>query len=492
MALWSGFSSGGTYQALSPIMAADEAINIFTETRGSGSAKQVTFYGVPGLRNVGTAATVVCRGWFEQDGLALVTVGATIYTVTFANPLAPILTSIGTIPNDGLLVSYASNGAGGDQVAIVGGGELKIYDTGTSTLSAAIALPFVGPGMVVFTDGYFLINQEDSPIVWYSALEDGTSWDALDFFARSGTSDNVVGLFVNKSRVGVLGSATSTLYYNSGDSDTPFLPFPESVTQWGLIAPRGFVMEGDVGHALMRRAGGLPQVVRFGPEMQPDVVSTPPIELRLQSATTLADAEMVVYTQAGHTFACLTCPGLTALGETPCYDVVEKQWHKRGLWETGTATFGRWQVRGLIAIGQYVYAGDYNNGDLYVLDLATYDNDGDILRRVRRAPYLGTNNQWVFITEFELGMQAGVGLSSGQGSDPQVILRLSRDGANTWVDCGFGSLGPQGHYDARCHWDRLGRVRADRLVFEVSQTDPVKTVWGPGAWVEMQAGTGQL
>ena len=101
--------------------------------------------------------------------------------------------------------------------------------------------------------------------------------------------------------------------------------------------------------------------------------------------------------------------------------------------------------------------------------------------------------QWLFLNEIQLLAQAGVGLSgSGQGSNPQAQLEISRDGAQTWINCGMASLGRLGEYTARTIWRRLGRVRADLFVVRVTQTDPVQRAWGPGLWLDVESGTGQL
>ena len=192
---WSAFC-GGFYQALSSVMGADQAVNLYTETRQvEGSPKNVFMFGTPAHKLLTTAATQGNRGWFSQDGRTWTVVGNELYEVDLQ---AATTTALGTITDDGLMVSFASNGAGGDQLGIVGGGELKVLDLVTNTLSAAITLPFSNPVMIAFLDGYGLINEADSPTVWFSALEDLESWDMLDFFARSNTSDNIVGIAVSK------------------------------------------------------------------------------------------------------------------------------------------------------------------------------------------------------------------------------------------------------------------------------------------------------
>ena len=98
----------------------------------------------------------------------------------------------------------------------------------------------------------------------------------------------------------------------------------------------------------------------------------------------------------------------------------------------------------------------------------------------------------MFLDQIELGMQPGVGLVTGQGSDPQVMASISRDGAQTWDPPIEASIGPLGAYQATAIWYQCGRVRTDRFVLEVTQTDSVRCVWGPGLWLRATPGSGQL
>lgn len=486
MSLWAPFV-GGTYQVLAPIVAADQAVNVYLETSEvEGAAKQKTLYGTPGLELEATVGTTGCRGWFHQDGRTWVTVGATLYERTAAGTYG----SRGTILDDGGRVSYASNGQGGDQLGIVGGGELKVLDLTTDTLSDAITLPFTGPVMLAFIDGYGLINQADSPIVWFSSLEDLTMWDALDFFARSGTADNIVGITVTRDRVWVLGTETTTLFYDSGDADTPFLPYPGTTIQMGLVTPQALTVYQDIVHWIAQTANGQRRVVR-ATDPSAQRFSTPPIDLFLSRCTSLADAELDVYEQAGHPFVVMTCPSSPDAIQTYAYDLRESLWHARASLAAASGAYVRWRVRGITVADGTVLAGDAATGDLYTLDLGVYDENGAILKRERTAPYLANEAQWLFLDQFELGIQAGVGLALGQGVAPVAQLEISRDGAETWVSAGTALLGAMGAYTARTIWRRLGRARSDRLVLRVTQTDPVQTVW-TGAWLRATAGTGEL
>ena len=75
---------------------------------------------------------------------------------------------------------------------------------------------------------------------------------------------------------------------------------------------------------------------------------------------------------------------------------------------------------------------------------------------------------------FQLLLEGGVGLNTGQGSDPQVMLRVSKDFGQTWSNEMWRSMGKIGKYATRVLWRRLGKARD--WVFEVTISDPVKVV----------------
>lgn len=486
MPLWPQFI-GGAYRARSGVIANDLAINVFRETTQEDSeSKQGTFYGTPGLHQRLTTTGVSCRGIFSQDGRTFVVMGDRFYEI---DTITWTATDYGQILTDGKPVSIASNGRGGEQLAIVGGGQLKIFDLLTNTLSAAVVLPLTNdPVIVVFIDGYFVLLEADTIRVWFSALEDGTSWDALDFFARSETSDNLIGMVQLRNRLWIFGTQTSEVYYNTGDNDTPFQPYPGTLMQEGASSAYAISVIGETVIWLAQDNQGKHRIV-IASDYEPATVSTPAISYAIAQYDTVADAEVLVYEQEGHQFAIFTFPSGNA---TWAFDVTEKEWHQRAAWDTSLGQFYRWRARGAAATDGGVVVGDFETGDLYTLDLDLYEDNGDMVRRLRRAPYLSSENQWLFVDQFELGMEAGVGLASGQGSDPVVELNISRDNGKTWESAGNGTIGAMGEYETRAMWTRLGRSRSDRLVFEVVQTDPVKTVWGPGAWLRVTPGSGAL
>ena len=95
----------------------------------------------------------------------------------------------------------------------------------------------------------------------------------------------------------------------------------------------------------------------------------------------------------------------------------------------------------------------------------------------------------VIYDRFQLHMEVGVGLGGVdvlvQGYDPQVMLRWSDDGGQTWTQPLLAAAGKVGEYSTRVIWRRLGQAR-DR-VFEIVISDPVEAVL-VSAYVDVNVG----
>src|ERR1019366_8361358 len=321
MPLYAGFI-GGAYRARSRNIDCSTLVNAYVETTKSNqNAKQGARIGTPGLRLATTASDVDSRGWFSQDGRTFGVVGTTFGEVDSSTNT---FTSYGTIPNDGNPVSFASNGMGGQQLAIVGGGVLKIFTLTTNTLSSVIPLPLSNvPVQVAYLDTSFMLSEVDSVRVWFSALADGTSWDALDFFAVSQTSSNVIGILALKDRLWVFQSQTTSVYYDTGDTNNPFQPYPGSVMHEGAVTPWALALFGEEVLWLSQDTNGHKRMVTAS-DYNPVEVSTPAIDFALDSYTKTSDCEIVaVYEMEGHIFGAFTFPSADA---TWVVDLREGEW----------------------------------------------------------------------------------------------------------------------------------------------------------------------
>jgi hypothetical protein len=118
--------------------------------------------------------------------------------------------------------------------------------------------------------------------------------------------------------------------------------------------------------------------------------------------------------------------------------------------------------------------GDWNDGRLYALDLDYQFDDTDLIQAIRTAQTISNDGKMQFFHSFQIEMEEGYGLQSGQGSDPQAMLDWSDDGGHTWSNKVNKSMGKVGQYRKRVRWTRLGRAY-DRI-YRVTITDPVKRI----------------
>jgi hypothetical protein len=266
---------------------------------------------------------------------------------------------------------------------------------------------------------------------------------------------------------------TTEVWWNSGDSDFPFVRNESAFIETGTVAPGTCVRAGGsvawVGSDERGRG-----TVWHAQGFQPARISTHAVEFALSGYSRLSEASAFAYQQGGHEFYQLTVPASdTDSGGTWVYDFATGFWHERSyLSDTGEEPHRAWV--GTVAFGEVV-VGDREDGRLYTYDLDYYADDEQPIRRMRQAAHVSQDEKRIRFNAFELQAEPGVGLSSGQGSDPIVLLSWSDDGGHTWSNEHEASMGAQGEYKTRIRWRRLG-IGRDR-VFRVATSEPVPVTW---------------
>jgi hypothetical protein len=202
-------------------------------------------------------------------------------------------------------------------------------------------------------------------------------------------------------------------------------------------------------------------------------ISTHAVEQSLLNSV-VSDAIAYTYQIEGHEMYVVTFPSVGEYGLTWVYDLTTKSWHKWLSWDSDLAVYKRHRSNCAAFFANKNLVGDYENGKIYSLDNAVYTDDGATIRRLRRAIHLTQDLQRQYFDSFQIQFQPGVGLNTGQGDNPQAMLRWSNDGGSTWSNEHWVSIGKIGNYVNRALWRRLGWSR-DRI-FEVVVSDPVKTV----------------
>ncbi len=491
---------GASYVARSINAADNQCINLFPEATPEGGKEGGFLNRAPGLKRLVTVGTGPIRGlWTHQtNGTdAYVASGNEFYKIDVEYNIHLLGTISGTGP-----VSITDNGT---QLFIACNPDAFVYNETANTFAQVTDPNFYGAVTAGYIDGYFVFNQPDTKTIWVTELLNGSVINPLAFAAAESSPDNVVSIIVNNRELWIFGTETTEVWYDAATTPFPLAPIQGAYNEIGCIAafsvakldnslfwlgsdPRGFgIVYRNQGYTGVR-------------------VSTHAIEYAIQSYGNVSDAIAYTYQQEGHAFYVLTFP---TAGKTWVYDVSTQAWHERAGFVGGVFTRHRSNCQ--MNFNNLTIVGDYENGNLYSLNLDTYeDNTSEQkwLRSWRALPSKTNDLKRTAQHTLQLDAETGVGLNlypeyttaedivteddkilateSGDtlittihpeapGYTPQVMLRWSDDGGHTWSSEHWSSMGRIGTYGTRTFWRRLGMtVKLRDRVYEISGTDPVK------------------
>lgn len=451
-------------QSKSPNVTAQRRLNMYYEVLKQEDKTKIAAYGTPGLNLFLTFGDTPVRGAYEFRETAYFVHRGTFWEVNNAG----VKTSRGTIGTTSGRVDISDNGT---EIMIVDGVKGYIYDTSTLAFTEIVAVGFpANPQTVDFLSGVFIVSIADSGRFYISGIYDGLTWSALDFANAESNPDNLIHAFVSSGQLILFGERTTEFWGVSGALDFPFTNIQGSAIEYGLAARFSVVKFGDGVMFLARtRAGEIKVMYMQGYQVR-DMTG---FELAnvINGYDGQAAATAFYYELDGHPMYELNIGGFTWLydGSTQCWSELQSNGLTRHLCEMQCQFINRNIVT------------DYANGNVYFLDKDVYSDNGAPIAREIVSKHIFENQDRIFISSLQVDMEGGVGLISGQGSNPQVMLQVSKDNGRTWGNERWVTLGAIGKYLTRVIWRQLGAGRD--FVFKVRITDPVKVVI-TGAYLE--------
>ncbi len=388
---------GGTYQAQSLLLDAQECLNLYPEFDQSSKGRNVgALLGTPGLTNfcsLGGGGGQI-RALFAGEQRLFAVSGANFYEI-FSDGTA---NNRGSVANDGLpavilangfqvlIVSggfvYCDNGAGpvqqtfspgfsgicststtlvtiysGDQFdpSLVGGtitinsvtytvatfiDENHIFLT--TSAGTQVQVPYTANSPVTATSGtlldeYFIINQApNSKLFNLSALPPlgGSHWDASDVASKEGFPDNIIAVFADHQELYLFGDEQSTeVWQDTGNALSPFQRVDGYTMHYGC----------EAGFSVARLLRGVAWIAIdqlrggafavYAEGFVPQRISTHAVETAWNNYATVADAISFSYIENGHNILVISFP---SAGQTWAYDGTTGFWHRRGWWNGTT------------------------------------------------------------------------------------------------------------------------------------------------------------
>lgn len=463
-------------QGKSPNITAQSRVNAYYEIQQDDDKSKISLIGTPGRTLFLSFGDTPCRGAIAVGSLMYVVHRGTFYEVNNAG----VKTSRGALNTTSGRVDMATNGA---QIMVVDGTNGYYYTIATTTLAQIVDIEFPnGAATCSWADTYFKTALANK--FYISAANDASSWDPLDFASAESSSDSIQRVFDDHGELCVFGTVTTEFDGNTGATDFPYSNIRGSTAEVGLASRWSLAKFDDSLAFLGKNRLGQVQVYRLR-GYSPVPISSPELDHTINSYATVADATGFSFMLGGHPMYQLNFP---AAGKSWLYDGLTSVQAGQPVWsalESGLSG-GRDRAEFACDFINKVRVFDYSTGDVYNIAVGTYDDNGVALPFEVVGKHFMGGYDHITVDRLFADFETGVGLASGQGSDPQAMLSVSRDGGHTFGTEMWTSMGAQGEYKKRAEWRKFGTSRD--FVFKLRVTDPVKRVL-VGAGIDAEKGT---
>lgn len=456
----------------SPNVTAQRRMNLYMDVQPQEDKTLYSYHPTPGLTLFAAFGDSPIRGMHKVGTLMYVVHRATLWEIDNAGTK----TSRGTLNTSEGRVDMADNQNG--IIMITDGTNGYLYTISSTTLTEITDADYNDNSeTVTYHDGYFITPKKDTAEFYLSDADvtNATNgWDALEFATAEKGPDDLVRVFDNNTDILLCGDETIEFWNNTGEGSPPYQRVTGGVIELGLAAKWSISKFAESSVVLLANNSnqGEVSVIRID-GFQYVTISNPEFATVINGYTTVSDASGFSYTKEGHNFYQLNFP---TEGKSWLYDGATNIWSEL----TYGANEARHRAEMAVNFLNKMYVADYENGNVYRLDSEVYADNGEPIVREIVSKHIFDEKD-LPISRVWLDIESGVGLESGQGVNPQMVMQVSRDGGNSWGNEKFASMGKIGEYKKRLIWRRLGRSYDWAFRFRCS--DPVKTVI-IGAWVD--------
>lgn len=353
------------------------------------------------------------------------------------------------------------------QLAIVSGGALYVYDGATLTLvqyfdDGSSRLPPFSSVAVLYN--IFVYTVAGSNAFYTSNVGDATTIPALNQNNAETSPDPLVEVQVLAEELYFFGTKTTEIWDFNGGAD-PAKPF--SLSQ-GRTYPRGTAAQGSVAFTDNALFWVGDNYTIYRTSAAPVRVSTPYIEDLLREAGTGLD-EMTSFNVAveGHDFYVINLPSLNL---SFAYDCQTSEWAQWGSQQPFQSEPGLLMAGCSTGQGSTLFAGSATDSRVFLWDTSNKTDDGTDIDKLVTAVFWTTAGK---LRLNNLGLACVRGVGDALSPDPQVRMRMSKDGGRTFGSWVYRSLGAVGEYTRKAVWRALGLVSQPGVLVEFSTTEPV-------------------
>ena len=273
--------------------------------------------------------------------------------------------------------------AGLDVLAMANGN--GVFTTDGATVSNQAGAPALA-SHVAFIDRYLLANSTDNGIMYWSDLNDPTTWNPLNFAEAERKPDDLIALQVQGRDVVLFGYRSIEFYYDDGTS--PFRRFEGGEVETGVSVAHSIQFVPEIDSWIYMDENR--HLIRLT-NRQPNKVSGP-YDDEIQDLESVTDGVSSISRVGGRGWYVISFP---AENITFVYDYQQDAWYKWGNWNSKTASYDRFigNVMTYDTRNNRFLVGDKNAGLVYSMKNTVYQDNGAEIRSNVRTGFIGHGTQ---------------------------------------------------------------------------------------------------
>ncbi len=447
--------TGGSYHDRSRPLSSQEARNFYPELVEQGK-DQYVLKSFPGQKLLNAGVAGIDRGMHQMNEIAYRVIDTKLYEVSTSG----VHTEKGTIPGIDRCI-FADDGV---NMFIVANGVVSQYSTSTNKVTTVTDSSIIGAQSVTFINNQFAYT---FPLLTvFSDVGDGSSASSLNAVGAETSPDELVRDYAFDQILLRFGKRSIENWYNSGVGTPPFDRIEGQVINIGLGAIHSLANTRDFVYFL----GSDNQIysMRGG---QSRAVSTTAISGAIQGYSTTSDAFGSTFVIDNKSIYMITFPSANKT-----WALIEEL-GVNGWFELSSGiSEDRYNTGSILSVYKKTLISDKSTGQIAKLDFDTYDQMGLPWQRRRvmgsiNSDKLGVKGQRIQMSRMEFILETGVGLISGQGEDPKIMIEASYDGGKTWATGTWMKIGRLGQTNIRAEWCSMKSFYD--MIVRITTSDPV-------------------
>ena len=364
-------------------------------------------------------------------------------------------TNLGTITGTNRCI-FANDGAN----LIITQGTTGYQLTGT-TLTQITDPDFVGGNSVAYLNLKMIFDSAGGQFQVADA-GDPDSVQPNNFATAESSPDDTTRIFVFNERFNPFGTDSVETWYDNGVGNPPVARVNGGTMNVGLGAVHSVADTEDFVYFL----GNDKRVYRYSSH-QPENVSTNAISHQIDLLTVVSDGIGYVIPMEGQNFYVLSFP---TDGKTFAYNESSGAWFNLSTGASQAMYIGTSYAN---CYGKRLIA---DGGNVHELSLTTYTDNGAVKIQERifgpiNGDAIGSPGSRILMSYVDFIMETGVGIATGQGSNPQALVSLSFDGGKSFTNERDVLLGRTGEGRIKARYDHTESFLDCFIKIKVS--DPV-------------------